>query len=272
MEGSGLVRVRSLCFWMAMKSQRFFTLPRADSFFTILALGMVSCFVLQEAACQDESYFKPHFDPTATPKPPPPPPVFSFAKFEDSFREMCSEMEIEGRRARFVRIAEEQADTEKVCISCRSWWRSIVAACGKLGPKPTPKPKKVKTKSAEEIPTDLVEGSDKEGDMLNAAEAPSPSPSPTKAVQERYPSTLLLDAASRFSTEMYESDKDNGAILISLSNMIKIVRETKDLTPAEREYFEIVFSYLTAAWDGRIDPAQAPPPTPPADIDEFFGD
>ena len=231
---------------------------------------MVSGGSLREGVCQDEPYFQPHFDPTATPKPPPPPPVFSFGRFEDSFRELCTEMELEGRRSRFVRIAEEQAATEKECISCRSWWRSIVAACGKLGPKPTPKPKKVKTKEPDQSPTEVVESSATEGESSDGAATPSPSPAPSKAPLERYPSTALLDAASRFSTEMYEADKENGAILLSLNNMIRWIRETKDLTTAEREYFETLFSYLTAAWDGRIDPVTAPPPTPPVDISEFF--
>jgi hypothetical protein len=179
-------------------------------------------------------------------------------------------MEQEGRREHFVRIAEEQAASEKICISCRSWWRSLVAACGKLGPKPTPKPKKTKTIPPVQSPTDTGESATTEGESSDGAETPAPSPTPTKAPLERYPSTVLLDTASRFSTEMYEADKENGAILLSLHNMIRVVRETKDLTPAEREYFDTLFSYLTAAWDGRIDPVTAPPPTPPADISEFF--
>lgn len=222
-----------------------------------------------DAACQDEPYFQPHFEPTPTPKPPAPPPIFSFGRFEDSFREMCAEMELDGRRARLVRIAEDQGDSEKVCISCRSLWRSIVSACGKLGPKPTPKPKKTKIKTPEATPAESEDSSATEAESGSDA-IPSPSPSPTPPPHERYPSTALLDVVSRLSTEAYQADEGNGGILISLSNMVKVVRETKDLSAGERDYFDVLFTYLLAAWEGRIDSSTAPSPTPPADIEDFF--
>ena len=270
MEGSELVRVRSLSFWVMMKFLMVSTQKRVAVTVAAIGLALVSGGGVREGACQDEPYFKPHFEPTPTPPPPAPPPMFSFARFEDSFRDMCSEMEHDGRRVRFVSISEQQAESEKVCISCRSLWRSIVSACGKLGPKPTPKPKKTKTKTP---PEDIPEGAEKPEDGSasgDESESPTPSPVPTKPPLERYPSTALIDSASRCSSEMYEADKENGAILLSLNNMIKVVRETKDLTSAEREYFDGIFSYLMAAWDGRVDPSTAPPPTPPADIEDFF--
>jgi hypothetical protein len=48
------------------------------------------------------------------------------------------------------------------------------------------------------------------------------------------------------------------------------IRSTTDLSPAEREYYDIFLTYLLAAWSGRVDTANQPPPTPSADLEDFF--
>ena len=120
--------------------------PRAYSARARVTLGWLAlCLSLVKgvggAIAQDEPYFQPRFEATKTPTPPPPPPVYSFAKIQPRLALLCEGLESDGRRAKLVQIAEEEAKTERECISCRSFWRSFVTACGKLGPKPTPTPK-----------------------------------------------------------------------------------------------------------------------------------
>ena len=50
----------------------------------------------------------------------------------------------------------------------------------------------------------------------------------------------------------------------------KTIRETPGLSAAEREYYDILLTYLLAAWAGRMDSTKLPPPTPAPELDGFF--
>jgi hypothetical protein len=65
------------------------------------------------------------------------------------------------------------------------------------------------------------------------------------------PSTALLDTASRLSTSFYEVDPQQGGIYQAVANLTKTLLGISDLTPAERDYYGILTTYLLCAWDGR---------------------
>jgi hypothetical protein len=199
------------------------------------------------AIAQDEPYFQPRFEATKTPTPPPPPPVYSFAKIQPRLALLCEGLESDGRRAKLVQIAEEEAKTERECISCRSFWRSFVTACGKLGPKPTPTPKVLRPLVSSSEHPGGAEGSPEVKVAVTPPDTPTAMPMP----RPRYPSTALLDTTSRVSTELYSEGRGNGATYMVLDRFVGTVLIRGDLSAAEREYYEIFTTYLMAAWQGR---------------------
>lgn len=218
---------------------------------------------------QDAPFFRPTLEPTPTRKSAGPPPVFSFSRFEPDLRSLCVGMEVEGRRERFVSIAEQVLESDKGCISCKSIWRSVISACGKLGPKPTPRPKAQGKKRPPTKPEPEAEGS-----------AEQPEEAPTEGVDQgaalppqrkaRTPSTELLDSASQFGVRLYNEDQGGGSVATTFAYVVKTVNEFKGLSKEEREYYDTLFAYLLAPWEGRVDPKNAPTPTPPAKLHEFF--
>lgn len=236
-------------------------------------------------ASAQEDFFKPKFEAAAPTKKPqaPEPQIFSFQRFEGDFTVLCTELEGDGRRERLVKIAEAGVVRERECITCRSFWKMVVSACSRLGPRPTPKPKptkKTKTqKSGKEEPpseesaappTEATDVQEESGDESVREDTPIP-PTPTKGPkQERYPSVALINEASRVSTAVYSLDSGDGQVAKTFQYFAKTVRETPDMSSAEREYYDIFLTYLLAAWDGRVDKTKLPPPTPPASLRDFF--
>jgi hypothetical protein len=197
---------------------------------------------------------------------------------EPNFRALCKGLEADGRRERVVSIAEAGVAREKVCITCRSFWKMIVGACGKLGPRPTPTPKAKKTKKPKEgeesAPHEGVASSDGGGGDVSEAAIATPTGAPSNGNEasrpERYPSTALLDEASRVSIETYEVDDGTGTDSEMFRYFEKTVRETPGLSSMEREYYDLFFTYLLAAWAGRVDSTKQPPSTPAAALGTFF--
>jgi len=218
-----------------------------------VTLGLLALYAtlfqgrMDRALAQEETYFHPRFEATKTPSPPPPPPVYSFAKIQPRLTQLCEGLEADGRRARLVQIAEEEAKAEKECISCRSFWRSFVTACGKSAPKPTAVPKVSDTPVTSSESPGGEEKSSEEESVPTPTHTPTAIPTP----KPRYPSTALLDTTSRVSTELYSEDQGDGATYMVLDRFVGTVMVRGDLTIAEREYYEIFTTYLMAAWQGR---------------------
>ena len=217
-----------------------------------------------------EPFFKPLVEPSPTRKPSGPPAVFSFSRFEGSLRALCQEIEVDGRREVLVRVAtREAARKDDTCISCRALWRTVLSACAKLGPKPTPAlklntPKVTATAVAEGVPTDVTEGGE-----ATPTSVPVP-PTPTPKQKPRAPSTTALDIASRISSTAYDADSGGGGVTRAFQNMVTTVMSSKDLSVAEREYYETLFTFLMAAWQGRERSDGDVVPTPEVNVDEFF--
>jgi hypothetical protein len=254
----------------------------------LLVVATVIGSSLPFAWAQDD-FFKPVFEATPTiKKHEKGTAIFSFARFEPDFKGMCKGLEEDGRRERIVAIAEVGVKKEKECITCRSFWKMIVAACGKLGPRPTPTPKPKKTrrgKDAEEAETagatqeakpetpQVSTNEPQTGEPTNAVAVPTSATPPAatgKGRQVRYPSTEVLDEVSRVSSEIYALDSGDGQVAEMVRYFAKTVRETPGLSIVEREYYDIFLTYLLAAWSGRVDATRKPPPTPAAELDAFF--
>lgn len=255
-----------------------------------LAIAVASSLALASISVAQDDFFNPRLEPSPTPKSQDgQTPMFSFGRFEGDFKSLCRELEGDGRRLRVVQIAEAGAKREKECITCRSFWKMVVSACVSAGPRPTPTPKPVKTKSSKVSEEDGGENANKgdEGESSPSSEnaqqvsasvdesasaEPTVVPTPTKAPKDvRYPSTAALDQASRVSTSTYALDSGEGQVAEMFRYFASTIRGTTDLSPAEREYYDIFLTYLLAAWSGRVDTANQPPPTPSADLEDFFG-
>lgn len=218
------------------------------------------------------SFFKPQIQPTATKKPSGPPPVFSFAAYEPGFRELCVNLEGDGRLDRLVSIArEEVAKKGESCIACRALWRSVLSACEKRGSKPPHKSMKSKGTPTAVPEGDSAASAGEEATATPGSETETPAPpTPIVPAPQRRPSTETLDAASRLSTFAYTHDPGEGGGTLALRAMVSRVMATKDFSVAEREYYDTVFTYLMAAWEGRDEEKPAVANLPEADVDEFF--
>lgn len=244
------------------------------SFAALMVCG-VSFWRVGESMAQ-EDFFNPPIEAPPTKTPLGGQQVYSFARLDADFTAICGELELAGRRERIVMIAEEGVEREKQCISCRSFWKMIVGACGRLGPKPTRVPK-INRKAGK----DLTESD-------GSAEQPESSPTkashggtvagkdeggqstPKKLRDERYPSVALIDRVSRFSATIYEDDNGEGATARMLHYFAKTIRDAPGMSSAEREYYDIFLTYLLAAWDGRVDRTKLPTPTPSSELRELF--
>ena len=252
----------------------------------VAACSGLTLFSCSSAGAQDD-FFKPVFEATATPKAlEAAGPIYSFARMEPAFKGLCTGLEADGRRERLVSIAEAGVAREKVCITCRSFWKMIVSACGKLGPRPTPTPKPIRKKKGNEGEAPVEGASQEQGEIVETdgddrvapgggeavatptvALTPSGSVRPHKA---RYPSTGVLDEASRVSVATYAEDSGEGQVAEMFRYLAKSVREAPDLSTAEREYYDTLFTYLLAAWAGRTDSTKLPPPTPSRELESLF--
>jgi len=248
-----------------------------------VALALLSLLVVADGGSaqefDEEPIFKPIIAPTPTKKPTAAPAVFSFARFEPNFRLLCEELEADGRRERLVSIAVAETDrTDQTCISCRALWRSVIGGCAKLGARPTPRPKGPKGSPTPALDGGAVEGAGSEaseGGKVDSAEEGTPTPlpptpSPTPKPKPRTPSTAAADMASRISIAAYSLDPGDGGVHPAFEHLVSVVLSTKDLTAAEREYFENLFTFLMAAWDGRDETEGGVRDTPAVDVDQFF--
>ncbi len=169
--------------------------------------------------------------------------VFSFSRFEPTMRLLCGEMEVDSRRLRLFQLAQTRAKAAQDCPSCRALWRTVVSSC-RQGSVEERKPSKAKKKKK-------TPETETEGDEITPEATPTPEPTPTPIVPARYPSTAVVDAASRLSNMMYEQDPEKGGIYQALGHVCSTLTGVPDLTAAEKDYFEILSSYLLAAWEGR---------------------
>ena len=240
-----------------------------------LCAGSVVLSLAQSVNAQD-GFFKPLIEAAPTKKQPQgESQIFSLGRFEGEFTTLCVELEGDGRRDRLVKIAEAGVAREKECITCRSFWKMFVSACGRLGPRPTPAPKPTKKSKITSVSqTPISEESSEAQEVRDNGSAPKETPVPSTltkvAKQERYPSIALINEASRVSSAVYGLDSGDGQVARTFHYFASTVRETPGMSSAEVEYYDIFLTYLLAAWDGRVDRTKLPTPAPSAALREFF--
>lgn len=173
--------------------------------------------------------------------------VFSFGRFEPALREICREMEIDGRRTKLVQLSEIGRKGHADCPSCRAVWKSVYWACRDsaiVDTKAAPNPPKKKKK---------VTSEEQEGESAEVTPTPTPTPKPL----QRYPSTALLDYTSRLSVALYNQDPGSGGYFKGLESFAGTVTSDSSLTPGERDYFSVFVTYLMASWKDRGEVPQA---------------
>jgi len=239
------------------------------SFCAVIAAA--STIAASRYAWAQEEFFKPAIEAPPTKTPVGGQQVYSFSRLDPDFTALCVELELAGRRERVVKVAELGIDREKECISCRAFWKMVVSACGRLGPKPTRVPKKpLKEERSSAMSGDASSsGAATEGTIASKSDAGGKQ-HVKKPREERYPTVAVIDLASRMSAALYESDKGDGPTAHMLHYFAKTMLATPDLSGAEREYFDIMFTYLLASWAGRVDTTKLPTPTPSSELRDLF--
>lgn len=184
-------------------------------------------------------------------------PILSFSKFEGALRGICSGLEQEGRSARIFEVATVRRKEEKACVSCRALWVSLSSTC---------KPPKVEKSSQKKI---SKKKTSHEGDeeQETAEEQPIPTPVPTPIPKRRYPNPAVLDAVSRLAVAMYEYDEGGESAKAAVFSIAEGILAIQNLSVAEREYYEILFEYFKAPWQGI---PGTPTPKVEEDMSSFF--
>ena len=174
--------------------------------------------------------------------------VYSFDRYSGQLREICNLMELDHRRERFGKAAFDDIRNGTPCKSCRAFLKEVVEQCQyrkKVVVRPTPSPRSTATP----LPGEPSGQSTVPPPQHTAAATPTPS-EPQRA---RYPRTELIDRVSALSADLYERDTGDGPLFESINYLSKLLVGQKDLSPAERDYFGIVTTYLLSAWSGRAD-------------------
>lgn len=197
--------------------------------------------------------------PTVTPEPVQAPKLYSLARFNNRFQDMCGLLEADRRRERFFGVVKLAADEEKACSSCRALFRQLAQSCRpKLKAKREPSP-------TVEVTQEQASTPDGQGALVRPVQEGAPTIAP-----KRYPRTDLIEVLSLLSNELYEFGPGKGPVFDALKSLEARLTSEPTFTAGERDYFGIVMTYLFAAWAGRPgSPLESVTPSP-EEIAELF--
>jgi hypothetical protein len=188
--------------------------------------------------------------------------VFSFGRFEPALREICREMELDGRRTKLVQLSEVGRKGHADCASCRALWKSIYWACRDSAVMDNTASKQTKKKQVQAKPDDEAEG-------VGEA-APQPTATATPKPLQRYPTTTMLDLTSRLSVSLYNQDPGTGGFYKALQSFTNTLTGDPTLTLGERDYYTVFASFLMASWVDRDVPAAQEAPQTKQDLSGIF--
>ncbi len=232
---------------------------------------------------------------------------YSFAHLSAVFKDMCDGLRRDSRDLRVYEVSAAGLKEDIECSSCRALYRQLQHACkpkviaarpAKKLPTPTPSPtqpaepveeaaevgesqanqseeqasesSEVATSNEESVPEqggDQQEGSE----LQTATPLPTPTVTPTATPHpSRYPNLEVLDAASRISAAMYESDPEFGEVLKAVQSFSQRLLGAPNLSQAERDYFGILMSYAISAWEGRPGSPLDPKVRAKEDVSDLF--
>jgi len=232
----------------------------------VALFGLLMLLVQHEEALAEDESFTPRLDGDVGPvrKASPTPiveyPVTSFLPYHAVFKVLCERMELDGRRARLVSIAEVASQEQnRSCSSCQILWQTLYSACRtKASSQKRGRAKDEEREQESSAPDKPQDGASPSEDGESGEEAAPPAV-PTAIVLERFPSIDVIEAASAISNRLYgEAHKSNGHRR-AVQGVEKRFMATRDLTAGERDYFSTLFEYLLSAWQGRPTPVPVDP-------------
>ncbi len=239
------------------------SLIRVRNFARVACPAVLVCVLSIPAVhAEDGGFTPPDTKPTTAEAKPRESKVFSFARFEAPLRDICREMEIDGRRTKLVQLSEAERKGNPDCASCRALWKSIYWACRDSAILDTKVPPKEKKKKLEE-PKEQAETD-------GAAEQAPPEPTATPKPLQRYPTTVMLDLTSRLSVSLYNQDPGTGGYYKALQSFAETLTKHPSLTPGERDYYGVFVSFLMASWVDREDLTANEPGTEKQDLSSMF--
>lgn len=164
------------------------------------------------------------------------------------FREICVLLEADGRREVLFRLVSKDLQEATDCPWCRALYRQFVQECGE-------RPR--------------LAG------VLNGAKRPesggAASPkNPGQTNRSRYPRTDLIEVLSRLSEGLYDLSPGGDGVLSALRLFRDQMLGMPKLTPAERDYFDVMCEYLMSAWQGRFKASNHVPTPSSEEIAELF--
>lgn len=227
------------------------------------------------ATCAQEVSFTPRYDGVEsgiesqlkrTKKTPTPvtevaraPQLYSLARFNLLFRDMCELLEADGRRSRIYSAARQGSDDEQICPSCRALARQIAQSCA---PKIRLKKEPARPQETPTVATGGVGVVGAATSGISGAEGPP---------QVRYPRTELVEVLSKLSAALYDFSPGKGPVFDAIRSFELRIFSLPELTLGERDYYGIYFTYLLSAWAGRPEsPLDSATPSP-EEVSKLFG-
>ena len=140
-------------------------------------------------------------------------------------KDICRELELDGRALEFGTLIESFSDKDKACPACRPLMRTLSVPCIPVS-KPQPK-RRGSTTDAEDTDEAKV----------------VPTPSPTARIQQLVPSAPAIRAVVDYS--LAAADHEQAQELKKAFNKIEIaLRSGKVSSARAREYFDILLEYM----------------------------
>ncbi|RIL08467.1 MAG: hypothetical protein DCC75_08810 [Proteobacteria bacterium] len=162
--------------------------------------------------------------------------------------ELCSSLSRDYRSEKMFQMIEPLSIKDPGCVACRPMAKLFVQGC---------KPKVKLTRPKKDAP---------------------PTPTPLPVVRQREPNSLVLAQASQIFSAIAREKDILADSLIVIRKLVTVLRDPKDKSPAEREYFEILAEFIEApfqealsaeaAFGGNYSKDQAD--SPQINIDELF--
>lgn len=171
-------------------------------------------------------------------------PFKGYSSLTPQFRSLCDAMHEDGRGDFLVQSAAAYSERDIGCEACRPLMKTIMQSCKRYAPKVKPTPKGHAT-AHEEAPAEAVP----EGE---APPPPTPTPTPTPVPgPNREPSPLVLDRAVRLFTAIAEDKLISEKSIPAIYRLFFILTDPSRTTPGQREYFDILQSYVLPIFEAK---------------------
>lgn len=128
--------------------------------------------------------------------------------YQKKFKDFCTALEQDGRKELLYSVVKEHSSSSNPCDSCRTLFKLIERSC-----KP-PRQNSRRKKKEEVVP-----------------------PGPPR---QRVPAPAVVDLGGSLFQEIFEEEEDRPRTVAALKSFASILENGKDLSPAAREYAEML--------------------------------